>query len=261
MEKTVSLQSMFTNLPFYERFGRAKQAGFDQVELGGWTELDLSRVRKEIAASGVRLHALTGADSFDLTDPAIREEFHEYLSQSVAVAKGLGCGNLIVQSAGNADAGADPQASPADSADFTGRAAAVQTLMEAAEKAERAGVRLLLKPGTMRPAVAPLHTNSSAGSLVKVIQSPALRLLFTIEPAQWAGGGIEAAFGKYSKQIGYVHIGGEGKEKAGGFWRTKLRPVRDVLQKGLGYKGGIGFDFRPDGGEEACLTEIADVFG
>ena len=99
MDKAVSIQSMFTDAPFYERFGRAGRAGFTHVEFGKWTELDLSRVREELSASGVRLYAMTGADSFALTDPAIRKEFHEYLSQSIAVAKVIGCGNLIIRSA------------------------------------------------------------------------------------------------------------------------------------------------------------------
>ncbi len=32
MDKAVSIQSMFTDAPFYERFGRAGRAGFEGVE-------------------------------------------------------------------------------------------------------------------------------------------------------------------------------------------------------------------------------------
>ncbi len=258
MEKALSLQSMFTDVPFYERFGKARPAGFHLVELGGWTELDLSRVREELSARGLRLYAMTGADRFSLTDPAVREAFHEYLSQSIAVAKSFGCGNLIVRPEGGSFGSAPAQASPADSADFTGRAAAVQTLMEAAGKAERAGVRLLLKPGPASGCAGQyLRTNSSAGSLVKVVNSPALRLLYMIDPARGMEDGAAATFAKYRNQVGHVHVGdGEERTEGAAFLTERLRSIERVLENDFQYGGAIGFDFRAGANEAACLAAI-----
>lgn len=251
MEIAAPLQTMFTDAPFYERFGKAGRAGFTLVEIGDWTRLDLSRVTEELSRHSLRLAAMTGADAFSLIDPAAHGEFLEYLSQSLAVAKSFGCERLIVQSADRGTEPAEPPASPAESADFTGRAAAAQALMDAADKAARAGVTLLLKaaPATGQ-SFSYLHTNSSAGSLVKVINSPALRLLFTFSLSRPIEDAAVSTFRKYQEYVGHVHVG-----------EANLRVIGSVLADGFGYDGTVGLMVSTKGEEEKRIEEIRSVFG
>ena len=261
MKKAVSIQTMFTDLPFYERFGRARRAGFGLVEFGDWTKLDLSRVTEELAAHTLGLWAITGADKFSLTDPDIRGEFLEYLSQSIAVAKSLGCRNLIVQSADREDDDPEFGADSTESADFTGRAAATRTLMEAAGKAERAGVTLFLKPAPMLAgSLSYLHTNSSAGSVVKVTNSPALRLLFDVGVMRKMEDDIVSTFRRYKDYIRYVHIGGANDSLPADCGGANLHLIKTVLENDLAYDGAVGFVFNASENELLCLNEIAAVF-
>ncbi len=251
METAASLPVMFAPAPFYERFGMARRAGFSLVEIGGWTHLNLSRVTEELGKNSLRLAAMTGAEQYSLLDPGAREEFLEYLSQSVAVAKSFGCRNLVIQSGDRGVEPVAPPAGPAESADFTGRAAAVQTLMEAVDQARRAGVTLFLKPAPLGPGrpLAYLHTNSSAGSLVKVINSPSLRLLFTFSPSQPADAAAAATFLKYREYIGHVHI--EDVEPGG---------AKAVLDGVPGVAGTVGLLLRTSGDGEACVRTAREMF-
>ena len=261
MEKAVSIQAMFTDLPFYERFGKARRAGFSLVEFGDWTKLDLSRVTEELAAHALGLWAITGADTFSLTDPDTRGGFLEYLSQSIAVAKSFGCRNLIIQSADKDDDTAEFNTEPTESADFTSRAAATRTLMEAAQKAERAGVTLFLKPAPMLAgSLSYLHTNSSAGSVVKVINSPALRLLFDISLMRKMEDDIVSTFRRYKDYIRYVHIGDANDSLPADCGEANLRLIKTALEKDLAYDGAVGFVFNAGRNEQLCLNEIAAVF-
>lgn len=257
MKKAVSIQTMFTNLPFYERFAEARKAGFDLVEFGDWTQLDLGRVAEELAANNLRLSSVMGADTFDLTDPDVGEEFLEYLSQSIAVAKSFACRNLIVQSADKRGDDERGDASPTDSADFSGRAAATRALMDAAKKAERAGATLFLKPMPMRGrSFSYLHTNPSAGSVVKVINSPALRLLFSITHMRTMDDDSVAALRKYKDQVGYVHVGAA----APGSGDIDPRLVKTILEKELGYDGIIGFVLTAGENGRVWLEQAAAAF-
>ncbi len=259
MEIAVSLHDLFTASPFYDRFAKARQAGFSLVEIGDWTKLDLSRVTEELGRHSLRLSAMTGAGRFSLTDPDACEPFLEYLSQSIAVAKSFDCRKLVIQSADSGSAISVPKTaavpeSDADffgGADFLGRAAAMHTLTRAAEKAARAGVTLFLKPAFLSgESFSYLHTNSSAGSLVRAVDSPALRLLFTFSLTHPIEDSVAATFGRYKDYIGYVHIG-----------EANLWVIRAVLDEGLRYDGTVGLLHQGGMDEADWLREIAEVFG
>lgn len=235
---------MFGDIPFYERFGKVREAGFDFVEFEGWTELDFSRITAGLAENHLQLASMTGSDRHSIVDPEQREEFLEYLSQSIAVARSFGCRNLVI----NTDA--DSASLPMDKAkrsDFTKISAATRALLDAAEQARRGGVTLLLKPVQCSGDVC-LQSIPSAGDVVKVVNSPSLRLLFDVEQAILRSETVEDAIRRYHDLLGYVRVGVDGD------WAK----WRKVLVDELHYDGIVGFACRTEGNEDALLKEIRE---
>lgn len=213
MEKSLSLARAFNDVPLYERFALAAAAGFSHVELGVWTDLDFSRVTEELEKHGLRLSALAGADGHDLSKIDSQHGFMEYVSQSIAVAKSFGCGGLVVES--NTGSAAGEMADAGDTTvaareDLRNAAIATRVLMAVAQRAERNGVVLYLKPPKNPIARhAFLPALRLAGNVVGAVNSPALRLLLD-STALWKCRDDPDA-GKVMRRIGgflgYIHMG------------------------------------------------------
>ena len=252
MKKSLSIQTMFTDTPLLDRFALVRRAGFDYVELGDWTELDITGVNEGLARHGLTLSCMAGSRGHSLTDPEQRDDFLEFLSQSIAVAKNFGCGRLVIEShEGNGTASAGKGAR----SNYTKVAAVTRVLMDAAEKARRGGLTLLLKPtSTYRNPHAFLHTTPSAGDVVRVVNSPSLLLLYDVTQMQVMEGDILSTIRKYRDFIGYVHVGGgdslfEENE-------VNLELFRRVLCDELHYDGFVGFECTAEGDCERCLESI-----
>lgn len=251
MKKSLSIQTMFADRLFYERFSLARAAGFDFVEFGDWTDLDFTRVSAELRDNGLRLASIAGSLDHPLDDPDRREDFLEFLSQSIAVAKNFGCGNLIIEPGG------EPLAFRAAGGDFTRIAAVTRALMDAAEKARRAGVTLLLKPvSTRRDPRALIHITAAAVEVVKVVNSPDLRLLYDVTQMQAMEGDIIATIRRYRDLIGYVQIGDDCHAADLENGEINLRHFLGVLIDELGYNGIVGFLCSGGAEEEECLESL-----
>lgn len=234
MQKAVSITTLFVETPFYSRFAQAKAAGFDWVEIGDWIELDLTRVSDELRANGLRLAGLAGAEHYALTNPEQREDFLEHLSQSIAVAKSLNCKNVIIRSSD----GAQSMPLLPDGQSHVAKIAAVtRALMDAAAKAFRSGVTLQVNPlfGAAVPGAFFVAVHA-AGEVVKVIDSPALQLLFPLDPVPALENGSIENLLRYRKHVGYIHISGKQDcSPAGG--TVDLSLLRQVVQDELDFKG------------------------
>lgn len=252
MKKSLSIETMFLDYSFYDRFRLVREAGFDYVEFGVWTDLDLQRIRELQSEYLLHIAGIAGDRGHALTIPDAREDFLEYLSQSVAVARYFNCPNLIITS--NADAegagGGDPSIS-----DFTKIAAATRALLDASKQAERAGITLLLKPIGIHPGPnASVNPTPSAGDVVRVVNSARLRLLYDVTKMRDVEGDILQTVRKYRDLIGYVHIGGE----LDGDGDIDLRWFKKVLVDELAYDGFVGFEFRTSRDMDDCLRLIHD---
>lgn len=249
MKKSLCIETLFLELPFYERFRAVRDAGFSSVEFGDWTELDLKKVEDLLKEYDLELSAMAGARSHSLGAPEQRDDFLEFLSQSIAVAKSFGCRNLVIAT----DAETGSCGEKGVHSQYTRIAAATRALMDAVAKAERAGLMLLLKPvSTDCNPDSSMHTTPSAGDIVRVVNSPNLRLLYDVTQMQAMEGDIIRTVRKYRDVIGYVHIGdlpGKGCE-------INLELFKRVLIEELRYDGYIGFALRPVSDMEGCLEAM-----
>lgn len=235
MIKSIFIETLFTDTDLYERFALVKELGLSHIEFGGWTHLDISRVQALQKQHGIGVSCISGVGQYSLTNPDEREGFLEHLSQSLAVAKYFSCPNLVIQAAPR-----HGDRSAADQSEFTSIAAATRALLDAVAKAERAGKILLLAPvSTYENPESHMSTTPSAGDIIRVVNSPHLRLLYDVCQMQAMEGDILRTVRKYRDLIGYVHIG-EATDGAD-TCEVNLDVFKKVLVEELGYKGFVGF--------------------
>src|ERR671918_2549988 len=143
MRFSVNLSILFTEHPFLERFAKARDAGFDCVELWWPRGEDLGEVQAAIEAAGLDV-ALINFDAGDMpggergliSDPGRQDEFRANVPVALAFAEAVGCTKLNAL-AGHAipELGHDAQYSLAiDNVRFAADAAAeqgAQVLIEA----------------------------------------------------------------------------------------------------------------------------------
>ena len=55
MKKSICIEKLFVDLPFYERFAKVREAGFDYIEFGSWEQHDVKRIRALLEENAKRL--------------------------------------------------------------------------------------------------------------------------------------------------------------------------------------------------------------
>lgn len=58
-KKDIHIESLYTEMPFEERFVAAKADGFDYVEMWGWDDKDLPRVKQLLDANDLKLAVMS----------------------------------------------------------------------------------------------------------------------------------------------------------------------------------------------------------
>ena len=45
MKKSICIEKLFVDLPFYDRFPMVRKTGFDYVEFGSWAQHDIKKIK------------------------------------------------------------------------------------------------------------------------------------------------------------------------------------------------------------------------
>src|SRR4028118_2015513 len=100
---SANVSILFKEVPFLERFGRAKEAGFSAVEFWWPSQEDLGEVEAAIGDAGLSV-ALFNFDAGDMpagerglvSDPGRVEQFRENVPVALGLAQRLGCRRMNV---------------------------------------------------------------------------------------------------------------------------------------------------------------------
>jgi hydroxypyruvate isomerase len=100
---SANVSILFKEVPFLERFGRAKEAGFSAVEFWWPSQEDLGEVEAAIGDAGLSV-ALFNFDAGDMpagerglvSDPERVEQFRENVPVALDLARRLGCRRMNV---------------------------------------------------------------------------------------------------------------------------------------------------------------------
>jgi hydroxypyruvate isomerase len=238
-----NLSTLFTELPFAERFAAAAAAGFRHVECQFPYALPAAQVAGLLAGHGLSLvlfnappgNAAAGDRGLGSL-PGREAEFRASIGQALDYARATGCRRLHVM-AGLMPAGADPDRH---------RDTFVANLAWAADLAVADGVTLLLEPINTRVDVPGyfLSGTAQAVDLLDRAARPNLALQFDCYHMQIMQGDLARSIERLLPHIGHIQIAdnpGRHEPGTGEIHYAWLLPRLDAL----GYAGYVGCEYLP----------------
>ena len=252
MKKSICIEKLFIDLPFYDRFAKTRETGFDYIEFGSWEQHDVKKIKELLDRYQLKLGCFSGDKDYNLIDPAHCREFIEYLKRSVEVAHDLNCENLVLHSNALAEEGRMCTAGN-ELNDRTKIACAAKNLVRAAEIAEDAGITLQLEPVSTYSKPGYYMTTSA---IIRVVDSPNLKLLYDVFHMQLMEGDLVNTIRKNADIIGYVHIGDAPDRHEPGTGEINYDCIKRLLIEELGYDGIFAFELSPLTTLEACVEAM-----
>ena len=104
-QKSACIETLYTELPFLERFSAARADGFEFVEFWSWTDKDLAAVSAAADAAGVGISGFNGDAELSLIDPAQKTAYKAFLRRSLDAAMEIGARSVTVHSNGLGEGG------------------------------------------------------------------------------------------------------------------------------------------------------------
>jgi len=252
-----NLTTLFTELPFLDRFAAAAAAGFEAVECLWPYEWPAGEIAARLQAHGLRqvLFNLSPGDARGdrgmACHPGREAEFMASLEQALAYARALGCPRLHVM-AGLCPAGV-PRAA-------LGRTF-VTNLRHAAERAAAAGVKLLVEPLNAIDNPGYFLTTIEEGlALVEAVGPDKLGLQFDIYHRQMTAGDVARALEAALPYIGHIQIADVPGRHEPGTGEINWHFLLAHLDR-IGYRGWVGCEYRPRAGTREGLGWLAPFRG
>ena len=250
LDFAANLSTMFTELPFMQRFDAAARCGFSGVEFAypeAVPEKELSRRLRECDLTLVAFNLPTGKSEQGergiACDPARIQEFREGTRLAIDYAAAVGC-RLLNCLAGSLPRGDD-------------NATALQTLVEnlrfAAGQALAAGITILVEPvDTCTLPGSYLHGTAQAVSLLDTVSARNLALLYDVFQMHAMGEAVGPTIARHLARIGHIQIAG---------WPDRAEPLHGEIEyqqllgfiDRIGYRGWVGCEYFPRAGTEAGL--------
>ncbi|MBZ0335197.1 hydroxypyruvate isomerase [Marinobacter sp. AL4B] len=246
-----NLSMLFTEVPFLERFARARAVGFTGVEYLFPYEWPAEAIAAELKAN-VLTQVLFNLPPGDWQAgergiaclPDRVEEFRAGVEQGIAYAKVLGCKQL------NCLAGLKPEALSEDEAWRT----LVTNVQYAAERFSEAGLTLCLEainsrvdmPGFM------LDTTGKVVALIEEVDADNVRLQFDIYHMQVMEGDLVRSMECLLPWIAHVQFADNPGRHEPGTGEINFSNVFTALDN-MGYGGWVSAEYRPSGVTEQTL--------
>ena len=260
MKFSVSLQFMWTELPFADRVRRAASHGFDRVDLWDWRDVDIDLLSEICRSEGVALGSFFGHRQTGLADPSQRDRMLEELSASVEVARRVGASQLHTFSDGIRPGGVIRKPPPLP------REARYQSCVEGLEEAvglvEGTGITLVVE--AINNIYVPGYFWDEVGitvALCRAVDHPRVRLAFDCYHQQLSGGRLTDHLREalpWMARFDVADVPGRGQPGTG---EINFAHLRRVLES-EGYEGLVSFEVDPVGGEsDVAARACRELFG
>ena len=238
-QKSACIETLYTELPFLERFRAAKADGFDFVEFWSWTDKDLDAVKSAADAAGVGISGFNGDAELSLIDPAQKTAYKAFLRRSLDAAMEIGARSVTVHSNGLGEGGR------------------VLCLYDDLSDAVKLGVRINLEPlnvTTDHPGNFLRHTRTAA-ELTRLIGSPYLKVLYDVYHMQLNEGSLCDHIRAYADQFGHIHVADAPGRHEPGTGEIHYPAVFAALEQ-AGYRGLIGYELFPKTDTKTAVRAI-----
>ncbi|MDE5414423.1 hydroxypyruvate isomerase family protein [Alkalihalobacterium chitinilyticum] len=244
----VNLSTVFTEVPFLERFTKAKEADFSYVECQFPYSFSIEDIKKELNQHQLSLVLMNlppgnweKGDRGLAVDPSMMTEFREGVEDGIKYAKALGCSKIHCM------AGVLPEGLE--------RAVAKKTYLDniqyAASRFEKHQLTLLIEPINSFDMPGYFLSNiEEAVNVLREVDLPNVKLQYDFYHQQRIqAGSLISAFEKYKNHIGHVQIAdvpGRHEPRTGEIDYELVFKSLDNLQ----YQGFVGLEYTPKGKSE-----------
>ena len=239
---TANLSTLFTELPFLERFEAAKEAGFDGVEIQFPYEYPVDELHdaKERCDLPLVLFNLPPGD-WQRGDrgigalPGRESEFERGFAKALDYAEALDCRNLHVM-AGVAPITLDERMH---------LSAMEANLRRIAPRAAKSGIQLLVEPINTRdiPNYV-LNRTEQALRILDNVQAPNIALQLDLYHRQIMQGDLIATLERCIDRVGHIQIAGVPGRNEPDTGEINYEPVLKRLDS-LSYDGWVGCEYIP----------------
>lgn len=246
MRFSANVSLLFSEFPFLERFGRARDAGFSAVEFWWPAGEDLDAVRAAVRDAGVGV-VLLNFDAGDmragdrglLSDPERHARFRENVPVALELAAAIGCPRL------NALVGVQHPGVPRDEQ----LALARDNVAWAADRAAAQGAAVLIEAlNGWENGPYLLQSTRQAAEFVETVGRENVRLQYDVYHMQRMEGNLVATLREHIGGIEHVQIADSPGRGEPGTGEIHFPYVLRQLEE-LGYGGYVGLEYRPSGGD------------
>jgi hydroxypyruvate isomerase len=245
----VNLSTIFTEVPFMERFKKARECGFSFVECQFPYEYSKDEIVKELELNQLKmvLHNLPPGDWEKgdrglAADPKRIEEFHQSVETAIQYAKALNVSKVHCM------AGIVGMIEPE-----LARETFMKNIYYAATQLEKQGITLLIEPiNSFDIPEYFLNDLQLAVEILQEINLPNAKLQFDFYHIQRIHGDPLSLFKKYADVIAHVQIADVPGRHEPGTGEINYRNILGYL--GECYQGDIGLEYLPQ-------TKSEDSFG
>lgn len=245
LRKCACIDTLYTELPWEERFLAAKKDGFDAVEFWDWRIRNLEDTGKAAKAAGIAISGFNGDADYSLVDPKHREKYVEYLKESVKAAKTVGAASVTIHSNALGDGGI--VVDHYDELSHTVKLCSMyRTLLDCVEVAEKEGICLNLEALNITTDHVGnfLETTQMGAEICRLIGSPRLKLLYDVYHMQINEGCICDTVSRYIDQFGHIHVADAPGRHEPGTGEINYKKVLRHLEA-CGYTGYVGYELFP----------------
>lgn len=250
-----NLSLMFNELPFLERFGAARAAGFDAVEFLFPYAFDAEQIAARLRRHGLELvlHNLPAGDWAAgerglACDPRRSAEFQDGVGLALDYALELGVRRL------HCLAGRLPPGVAQERA----HAAYVANLRHAAARCQEHGIALLIEAINDRDVPGYFLTGTrQAAAVIEEVGAPNLYLQYDIYHMQRMEGELADTIRRYQPLIRHIQLADVPGRHQPGTGEINFPFLFRLLDE-LGYEGWIGCEYLPQGDTRASLGWLQD---
>ena len=260
MKCTACIETIFTELPWEERFKAAKAAGFDAVEFWSWTDKDLNQIKKLAEEADIVITGFNGDADYSLVDPAQKKDYLDFLKKSLEAAKKIGALSVTIHSNALGDGGIVVNHYD-ELSDTVKLCSMYDMLKEAAPMAEEAGITCNLEGLNITTDHVGnfLKSTQMAAEIIRLLGSPRIKILYDIYHMQLNDeGSIIDTISEYVDTMGHIHIADAPGRHEPDTGEINYKNVIKHLEK-VGYKGYVGCELFPQGSSDDAVKAIMSV--
>ncbi len=259
MKCTACIETIYTELPWQERFQAAKRDGFDAVEFWSWTDKDLNEIKQLAQEADIPISGFNGDADFSLIDPTQKEQYMEFLKRSLDAANQIGAGSVTIHSNALGDGGVVVN-HYTELSDTVKICSMYDMLLDVAKLAEESGITCNLEGLNVTTDHVGnfLQSTQMAAEMIRLVGSPSVKILYDIYHMQLNEGSICDTITAYSDTFGHVHIADAPGRHEPGTGEINYPNVIKHLEE-VGYQGYVGCELFPKNSSEEAVKAIMAV--